>query len=290
MACNADPSLQARGEPHPTLHVAITGASSGIGAELATVFADKRTRLSLIARRRGELSVTGARCRDRGAMVDLQTCDVADASAVARWFATADAAVPVDILIVNAGIFDGHGADARLETPEETQRLIAVNLAGAIYTAQAALPQMMARRAGHIAFVSSLAGRVPLADAPTYSATKAGLVAYAAALRELLLPYGIAVTTVLPGHVQTAQTDIHVGPTPMIISASAAASIIKRGLTRRQAVIAFPTSAVLATRLSALLPWKLRAWLAKPSRFHCRKPLLEDAAAPSNPTPILDGQ
>src|SRR5690606_15725519 len=136
-----------------------------------------------------------------GAQVAVHTCDVTDEGAVSDWLSRIEAEQPVDLLIVNAGLFDGNGPAAQLETAEEARRVIETNLTAAIFCAQAAMRHMVPRRRGHIAFVSSLAAIVPLADAPSYSASKAGLVAYAAALRELLLEHGIRVTTILPGHV-----------------------------------------------------------------------------------------
>jgi len=155
--------------------------------------------------------------------------------------------------------------------------MIETNLQGAIYCAQAAMVPMMARRRGHIAFVSSLAAWVPLADAPTYSATKAGVAAYGEALREFLLDYGVSVTTILPGHVRTAQTDAHMGATPMIIAPEQAARHITRGLARGNAVIAFPLAASWLTSLLAIAPWRLRARFARPSRFSCRKPVSRES-------------
>jgi short-subunit dehydrogenase len=167
----------------PATHIALTGASSGIGAALALEFAGPGRTLSLLARRRGLLDEVADAARQRGAQVDCHTSDVSDATAVKAWYCAADDRQPVDLAIANAGIFDGHGAGERMETNAEAERLVATNLLGAIYVAQAAMPRMMARRSGHIAFVSSLAARLPAADAPSYSASKAGLVAYAEALR-----------------------------------------------------------------------------------------------------------
>jgi len=204
--------------------------------------------------------------------VFVHVCDVVDAAAVQKWVIEAEAKQPIDTLVINAGIFDGHGAGNALETADEARRLIDTNLSGAIFCAQAALPHMIKRRRGHLAFVSSLAALQPLADAPTYSATKAGLAAYAAALREYLLDYGVTVTTILPGHVRTDQTALHAGPTPMIINPEHAARFIAEGLRRRRGIVAFPLFAHWLVRAGIALPLKMRALLSRPSRFYCRKP------------------
>ena len=112
--------------------------------------------LSLFARRNALLDDVADAARERGAAVFCFTGDVTDATAVNSWYGEADERQPIDLTIANAGIFDGHAAGARLETNAEVERLVATNLLGAIYTAQAAMPAMMARRSGQIAFVSSL--------------------------------------------------------------------------------------------------------------------------------------
>ena len=252
-------------------HVAITGASSGIGAALALEFARDGGVLSLFARRKDRLEEVAEAARKRGAYVYCQAGDVREAEAVEHWYATADGRKPIDLLVANAGIFDGIGPNNRLETSQEAEQLVATNLLGAIYTAQAALPRMMARRHGHIAFISSLAARLPAADAPSYSASKAGLVAYAEALREYLLAYDICVSTVLPGHVRTAQTEQHEGPLPMILPAGLAAERIRRDLEARRAIISLPRRASLLVAAARLLPWRLRARANASSRFTVRK-------------------
>lgn len=253
------------------LHIAITGASSGIGAALAEEYASPGRRLSLVARRMASLNDIARRCEKLGALVDVQQGDVRDAGEIARWYLHIERHQPVDVLIANAGIFDGHGPDDALETPFEARDLVDTNLLGAIYTAQAALPHMMTRKRGHIAFVSSLAARLPSADAPAYSASKAGLSAYAEALREFLLDHNVAISTIYPGHVSTAQTELHIGPLPLIISPTDAARRIRRALDRGQTNIAFPRRAAWLVAASRCLPWRLRARTARGTRFKVKK-------------------
>jgi short-subunit dehydrogenase len=119
--------------------------------------------------------------------------------------------------------------------------------------------------------VSSLAARLPAADAPTYSASKAGVVAYAEALREYLLEYEICVSAILPGHVQTTQADLHEGPLPLILPVEEAARRIHRSLQKRRAIITLPRRATLLVGAARLLPWRLRARANAGSRFVVKK-------------------
>lgn len=259
------------GRGRTVTHVAITGASTGLGAALALRYAKPGRVLSLLARREPLLASVSAACQRQGAEVYYRAGDVREPAAVTEWYAHADTKRPVDLIVVNAGIFDGHGPGPTLETNSEAKNLIETNLLGAIYTAQAAIPRMIARRHGHIAFVSSLAARLPAADAPTYSATKAGLMAYAEAQREHLLSHGVCVSTVLPGHIETAQAELQLGSLPMILTATEAARRIHTALEKGRTVIALPRSAALLVAGARLLPWRLRARVNAPSRFKVRK-------------------
>ena len=252
-------------------HVAITGASRGIGAALAVAYAAPGRRLAITGREGARLEAVAAACRAAGAEVRCDSFDVRDEDRAAAWFASVDGEAPVDLVIANAGVFDGNGPDGAFETAREARRLVEVNLIGVINTVQAVQGAMRRRGGGHIAIVSSLAAVLPAADAPTYSATKAALLAYGNALRDLFAADGVGVTVVLPGHVRTQQTEIHVGPLAMIVDAEVAAARIKAGLDRGRAVIAFPRRAHWLVRAASALPWRLRALATRGDRFHVRK-------------------
>src|SRR5262249_50095998 len=136
----------------------------------------------------------------------------------------------------------------------------------------AAVPMMRARQRGRVAIVGSLAALHPLADAPAYSASKAGVMAYGEALREWLAPDHIAVSLIYPGHIKTAQVEHHVGALPRIVSPETAARIIKRGLDRGRASIAFPKALLWLIRAGRFVPWRMRALLGAGTRFYVAKP------------------
>jgi short-subunit dehydrogenase len=172
------------------------------------------------------------------------------------------------LLIVNAGVFTGNGPPPAMETGEETTATLRTNLEGAVRTVQAAVPMLRARGSGHIAIVGSLAALQPLADAPAYSASKAGLMSYGEALREWLLPDNVRVSLIYPGHIATTQVAGHVGRLPLLLSADAAATRIKRGLDRGKSFIAFPRRLLWLIRAGRLLPWRSRTWFGRSLRFH----------------------
>ena len=242
----------------PPRHVAITGAGSGIGAALAHHYAGPGVRLSLLGRNLDRLSAVAAQCREKGADVDVQSCDVAEAEAMADWLARCDDARAVDLIIANAGI----GGDAVIAGPAgeslaRAERIIATNVRGVINAVTPLLPRMAARKKGAIVIISSLAAFIPLAESPVYCASKAAARLYGLALHRLLAPKGIAVTVASPGFIDTPMSASLARPLPFLWPADRAARHIAAGVARRRREIVFPWQMALAVRLAALLPQRL---------------------------------
>ncbi len=248
--------------------IAITGASTGLGAALALEFAGPDRKLLLCARRSDLLSKVAETCRIRGADVETAIVDVRSQRQISDWLTQSDERQPIDLLIANAGMFGGHGVDGKMETAEEVSDILDTNLKGAICAASTLAERMRARRRGHIALISSLASFYPQADAPTYSASKAGLTAYGEALREFLAPDGVTVSLVHPGNIESVQTDVQRGRKPMMMSAETAAAQIKKGIDRRRSNINFPVLLHILVLLNRFLPWRLRALTNLSFRFH----------------------
>jgi len=251
--------------------VVITGASAGLGAALAVAYASPGRRLVLIARDAARLEDVATRCRARDAIVETARVDVTDAAASTAFMMDADARYPIDLLIANAGVFTGHGKD-EMETVADIAWMSRVNFEGVVNVVQPVLPAMRARKSGHVAIVGSLAALQPLADAPGYSASKAAAMAYGEALREYLVPDGVLVSLVYPGHIATAQVAAHVGALPGLLSADAAAGIVKRNLDRKKTFIAFPLKILALIRAGRTLHWRVRAIAGKDLRFHVNRP------------------
>jgi short-subunit dehydrogenase len=176
--------------------------------------------------------------------------DVTDGPAMDAWIAALDATSPMDLVIANAGVT----TDTTGETGD-ADRLAAiteVNVNGVWHTLAPAIPLMQARGRGQIALMSSVAAYRGLPSAPAYSASKAWVKALGEALRGTLYGDGITVSVICPGFVESRITATNPFPMPLFMDARRAAGIIKRGLTRGKALIAFPW------RLHALL-WLLAA-------------------------------
>ncbi|MBY0613639.1 MAG: SDR family NAD(P)-dependent oxidoreductase, partial [Beijerinckiaceae bacterium] len=231
-------------------------------------YASNGVRLGLLGRDAARLADTAAHAAEKGAVCDVASADVTDASAIGKVLQEFDARQPIDLLIVNAGILDGRRQGEAAETAETARRVIETNLTGALNTFHAVLPAMQARRGGQIAIISSLSAFAPLADAPAYAASKAALLSYGLAMREALAGVGVKINVATPGYVATAMTEVHKGAHPFKISPEDAARRIANGLDRNRAVIAFPLPLYLATRFAQLLPDVLRRAGNRGLRFH----------------------
>lgn len=252
----------------PFNRIMLTGASGGIGAALARRLAAPGVSLLLTGRDAPRLAAAAEAARARGATVETARADIADAEAMARLVLGFDAEAPVDLLIANAGINGGASPEGEPESAADAMRLISVNLVGAINTVAPILPAMRARGRGHVAVLSSVAALCPLPDMPGYSASKAGLRAWALAQRAALKPDGVRVSVVTPGFVASPMADRYLGAQPFRISADRAADIIARGLARGRPSITPPWPMAVAGWLYAVTPH----WLSDPfmAGFRCR--------------------
>jgi short-subunit dehydrogenase len=259
--------------------VAITGASSGIGAAIATALARPDRIIRLIGRDAGRLEAVASACRAKGADCLATSLDVRQPAATA-FLQSLDLQHSVDLLILNAGILDGRRDGETVEDGATAQSVLETNLLATLANLHAVLPGMRRRRQGTILIVASLAAFVPLADAPAYSASKAALVSYGLALREALRDDGINVIVACPGFVATAMAQAHIGHRPGEISADSAAQTILEGLRRNTALIGFPRSAFWLSRLALFAPEWFRYRRMKATRFH---------VAPLLPSRLHDG-
>jgi len=177
-----------------TGNVLLTGASGGIGQAIARAVAGRGATVVLSARRVEVLEPLAAELGGR-----VIACDLARRDEVQRLAAEAG---EVDVLIANAAL-PASGELTEL-TQEQIDRMLEVNLRAPIALARALAPAMVARGAGHMVFISSLAGKAASPASSIYSATKFGLRGFALGLRADLAPHGVGVSTVLPGFIRDA--------------------------------------------------------------------------------------
>lgn len=227
--------------------IVITGASGGLGSALAVAYAEPGCQLLLCGRNEERVAEVKRLALDRGAEVEILTASLIDTGTFEAAIADFASRKPIDLFIANAGVKTGNVKG--IEDLVQLNRVIAVNLTGTITSIQAVLPSMLQRRHGHVAIISSLAARSPHADLLSYSATKAGLEAYATGLRRAMLGSGLHVSVVLPGFIDTPMTDRHRGATPLVIPPSMAAQRIRKALDSKRSTIAFPRRLALMIAL-----------------------------------------
>ncbi len=182
--------------------VIVTGASEGVGAEVARLFALVGANLVLVARTSKNLKRIAVEL-EKKTRVEIVAMDVSDAGACSRLFSTAQATFgAVHILINNAGChYRGNFGSI---CPDDLMRMIDVNLKAPIVLSRNALPFIRKAGGGAIINVASLAGRTPVPGAAVYSASKFGLRAFTFALAEELKDDKIKVAAVSPGPINTS--------------------------------------------------------------------------------------
>lgn len=220
-----------------TQTIAITGASSGIGAAAAVRLARPGRHLVLLARRQPELNQVAEAVRRSGATarvvpLDLRRDDAVDR--VASALATDD--LP-DVLVLNAGRSSSLGVTALPDRLDVLCSTAYVNYLGQVRLALGLLPAMLAAGRGHIVGVTSANARVPAPGWSTYSASKAAFDAWLRAIRPELATHGITTTIVAFPLVRTPMIEPVYGSPRWAMSVDRAAGWIERAVERRPAEI-----------------------------------------------------
>jgi hypothetical protein len=233
----------------------ITGASSGIGAELARALCARGFDAVLVARRRDRLERLAAELRERhGCRVEVITCDVADAPARARLpREIAALGLEVDVLVLSAG-FGLAGPFISLD-PERITTMVRTNVEAVMALSRALIPPMAARGSGAVLVVSSMAGNQPMPNFGAYAATKAAMTSFAQALNAELSGSGVTVTALCPGGVRTEFSEVAGAtaverrtPAALMIDADECARAALDGLAQGRRV-------VMPRRAVRLLAW-----------------------------------
>jgi short-subunit dehydrogenase len=239
--------------------VLITGASSGIGLELAKCFAADKSRLVLVARNTTALEKLADELRrEHQIEVHVLTADLAKPESAAEIFAqTGRAGITVDVLVNNAG-FGLHGAFAELPLPRQLE-IIQVNITALTALTGLFLPGMLQRKRGGILNVGSVAGFIPGANMAIYYATKAFVQSFSEALSVELRGSGVAVSVLCPGPTESNFSKVARGnrgrefKTPKM-SAAAVAIAGHRAFRRNQCICVPGASNKILVTVPRILP------------------------------------
>jgi short-subunit dehydrogenase len=221
--------------------IVITGASSGLGEEMARQFAALGYDLALCARRTDRLEQLHDELTERhpDARVELRTLDVNDHEQVFKVFRSlAEDLGHIDRVVVNAGIGKGKrlgtgGFDANLQTAM-------TNFVAALAQTEAALEIFRAQNAGHLVMISSLSAKRGMPGSiTTYAATKAGVAHLAEGVRADVLGTPIKVTVLYPGYIRTEMND-YLEKAPLMTSAEKGVNAIVAAIEKEKASTAVP--------------------------------------------------
>lgn len=183
--------------------VVVTGGGGGIGGATCRRFAQEGARVAALDLNPEAAEKVAALIRADGGQAQALRCDITDRASVdAAVRAVQDQLGPIDVLVNNAG-WDVFRPFTKTE-PAQWDKLIAINLTGALHMHHAVLPGMAARKAGRIVNIASDAARVGSSGEAVYAACKGGLVAFSKTIAREHARHGITVNVVCPGPTDTA--------------------------------------------------------------------------------------
>jgi 2-hydroxycyclohexanecarboxyl-CoA dehydrogenase len=188
--------------------VIVTGGGGGIGGATCRRFAAEGAKVAVFDLNLDAAQQAAKAIRDAGGTAEAWRCDITERTAVDAAVADCEAKLgPVDVLVNNAG-WDVFRPFTQTE-PAQWDRLIAINLVGALHMHHAVLPGMAARRRGRIVNIASDAARVGSSGEAVYAACKGGLVAFSKTIAREHARHGINVNVVCPGPTDTALFDVY---------------------------------------------------------------------------------
>jgi len=183
--------------------VAVTGGGGGIGGAIARRFAGEGAKVAVLDLNLDAAKKVAGEIVTGGGLASAFACDIANRANVDAAVADVEAKLgPIDVLVNNAG-WDVFRPFVKTE-PAEWDKLIAINLTGALHMHHAVLPGMVARKAGRIVNIASDAARVGSSGEAVYAACKGGLVAFSKTIAREHARHGITVNVVCPGPTDTA--------------------------------------------------------------------------------------
>jgi 3-oxoacyl-[acyl-carrier protein] reductase len=234
--------------------VLITGASRGIGREIAIAASKHGARVGLMSRSKEELNEVLAACGGKGAVA---VGDIGERGQTEAAMESLQRELgPADILVNNAGIGAyGRVTDTDVETIEKMMR---VNYFGTVYATKAVLPGMIERRRGHIVMIASIAGRIGAPLEAGYSASKFAMVGFSEALAFEIKRQGVGLSIIDPGPVETHFTEARGVPfaenTPKPVKPEAVADLVIRAVEHNKMERFIPSWLSPAYTFKVLVP------------------------------------
>lgn len=253
------------------MKVFITGASSGLGAALATHYAGRGASLGLLARRGDSLEELAGRLNVPSTIYAADVGDTAEMARIAKDYCSKNGAP--DIVIANAGASSGT-LGGNPDDLAVLERILRTNVLGLAATLAPFAAPMRERGSGTLAGIASVAGIRGLPGSGAYCASKSAAITWLESLRLELAGSGVRVATVCPGYVRTPMTSVNRFPMPFMLGADDAARRIARAIDRgtRYTVVPWPMR-IVASALGLLPAWLYDRAFAKAPRKPRKLPL-----------------
>ena len=229
--------------------ILITGAASGLGRELAKQLCPYAEKLILLDLNKDGLEKTADLCRAKGSYISIYEADLLKEDPLS--LVVGRESCP-DVIIANAGVGGvnpGHSFDLGIDS-----RIMGINYFGVVRTLSPFLKEMVKRKSGHIVGISSLASIRGLPGACSYSASKAALNNFLESLRLDLAPYGIKVTTVLPGFLETPMANHDEFDMPFKVTVEKSAKRVLKAIVKNKKRYAFPWIMGILSFINKFMP------------------------------------
>jgi short-subunit dehydrogenase len=245
--------------------ILLTGASSGIGAELARELARRGAHLGLLARREDKLEALAAEIRAAGGVACWARADVLDTAELNLACDRLENELGgADVMIANAGY--GRPDPPHRFKPGAAIAMYDTNMLGMLRCFDWALPRFLARKSGHLVGVASLASYIGMPNSAAYCGSKAAMRVHLQSLRVSLASSGIAVTTICPGFVRSELTDLNQQSMPFFWETDRACRHIAKAIEKKRGEVMFPWQMAWMLRIaSRLVPTPVVEYFLKKS-------------------------
>ena len=235
------------------MKILITGASSGLGEELARQYAQPQNELILLARRETRLVQLLQELSPSCKTIEILVADVTEFDELQKKIAMIDS---LDMVILNAGISIGHSEE--LTSFKDFKKLYDVNVLANHAILEILLPKFKEQKSGKIVFISSLASLISMPTSKAYSSTKRAVNAYAEGLRYKYNKYGIKVINILPGFIVSEMTDKNSFKMPFLLNTQDGVKKIIKAIEKEKRIYAFPLRFYFIISLLNVLPHFIR--------------------------------
>lgn len=241
------------------MNILITGASSGIGRQLAIDYAKMGWNLFLLARNEDALNELKTEClKINDIIVQNIICDIRNEKKLFDSIQEIQKAFVIDIVYVNAGI--GMIEKDSFYNYEDFKNVINTNFIGALSTIYAVMPKMIERKRGKIVVISSMAAFIRFPNSAAYCISKAGILAFVESISQDVAKYGVNLSVVCPGYINTPMTKRNRFHMPFLMNLHDATAKIISSVANNEKFIVFPKQIYYLIKIfnifPAFLKWK----------------------------------